>query len=47
MTSAVILTLIVLPALYLLVKKPQVSVFNRGLNHNLAHGLSHKSAHLD
>ncbi|WP_420933550.1 efflux RND transporter permease subunit [Alteromonas sp. A081] len=47
MTSAVILTLIVLPALYLLVKKPQVSVFNRGLNHNLDHGLSHKSAHLD
>ena len=47
MTSAVILTLIVLPALYLLVKKPQVSVFNRGLNHNLDHGLSHKSDHLD
>ena len=47
MTSAVILTLVVLPALYLLVKKPQVSVFNRSLNHNLDHGLSHKSAHLD
>ena len=47
MTSAVILTLIVLPALYLLVKKPQVSVFNRGLNCDDDHGLSHKSAHLD
>ncbi|WP_334064213.1 efflux RND transporter permease subunit [Alteromonas genovensis] len=43
MTSAVILTLIVLPALYLLVKKPQVSVFNRRFNS----GLNHKPAHLD
>jgi Cu(I)/Ag(I) efflux system membrane protein CusA/SilA len=37
MTSAVILTLIVLPALYSLVKKPQVRAFNRGFNRESVH----------
>lgn len=32
MTSAVLLTLIVLPAIYSIVKKPQVNAFNKGLS---------------
>lgn len=32
MTSAVLLTLIVLPAIYSIVKKPEVNVFNKGLS---------------
>jgi Cu(I)/Ag(I) efflux system membrane protein CusA/SilA len=32
MTSAVILTLIVLPAIYSIVKKPEVNAFNTGLS---------------
>jgi Cu(I)/Ag(I) efflux system membrane protein CusA/SilA len=32
MTSAVLLTLIVLPAIYSIVKKPEVNAFNKGLS---------------